>query len=174
MPCPASNSRCSCDFSTRAPLKPNLSSIEVVSDIFYKAARKAAQRYAELASGTMSPEEVTAAQARLTDWIGATFSGGNRHYASSEDWNPRGLAEFARGFVAEEIREKFGSVPREDTEVVFALSRLYVKDLEGAIERHVASGEDVRSFPLSAASISLVNWWARLMTGAPLETLLHL
>ena len=88
MPCPCSNSRCGCDFSTREKGKPDLSSIEVVSDIFFEAARKTAGRLRALEEGTLSPEELAAAQEHLADWIGATFSGKNRHYGSSEDWNP--------------------------------------------------------------------------------------
>lgn len=170
MPCARSNSRCGCDFSTREPGKPNLSSIEVVSDIFYQAARKSANRLFSLDAGKMSPEEFACEQGRLIDWIGITFSGGNVHYASSEDWNPRGLAQYALSVISEEIAEA-GFKPEDDTEVIFALSRLYSKELEKALERHIARGEDARSFPLSEASIGLVNWWSRLMTGAPVEAL---
>ncbi len=120
----------------------------------------------------MSPEEFTREQGRLTDWIGITFSGSNIHYASSEDWNPRGLAEYALSVPSHEIREA-GFKPEDDTEVIFALSRIYTKELERAIERHVASAKDAKSFPLSEASIGLVTWWSRLMTGAPVEALLE-
>lgn len=75
VPCPCSNSRCGCDFSTREKGKPDLSSIEVVSDIFFEAARKTAGRLRALEEGTLSPEELAAAQEHLADWIGATFSG---------------------------------------------------------------------------------------------------
>ena len=171
MPCARSNSRCCCDFSTREPGKPNLSSIEVVSDIFYQAARKSANRLSRLEIGEMSPEEYAREQQRLTDWIGITFSGDNIHYASSEDWNPRGLAQYAKNVLYEEIQQA-GFKPEEDTEFIFALSYLYVKELEKALERHIANGEEAKSFPLSKASIGLVHWWSRLMTGAPVEVLI--
>ncbi len=120
----------------------------------------------------MSPEEFAREQGRLTDWIGITFSGSNIHYASSEDWNPRGLADYALNVLSQEIRAA-GFQPEDDTEVIFALSRIYTKELERALERHVAKGEDAKSFPLSEASIGLVHWWSRLMTGAPLEALIE-
>ena len=173
MPCPCSNSRCRCDFSTREKGKPDLSSIEVVSDIFFEAARKTAGRLRALEEGTLSPEELAAAQEHLADWIGATFSGKNRHYGSSEDWNPAGLASYARRLLADEMRRVVGFVPSDDTETIFAVSLIYRRDLESALDSHVKSGGDAASFALSAASVDLIHRWSRLMTGAPVELLLR-
>lgn len=173
MPCPCSNSRCRCDFSTREKGKPDLSSIEVVSDIFFEAARKTAGRLRALEEGTLSPEELAAAQEHLADWIGATFSGKNRHYGSSEDWNPAGLASYARRLLADEMRRVVGFVPSDDTETIFAVALIYRRDLESALDSHVKSGGDAASFALSAASVDLIHRWSRLMTGAPVELLLR-
>lgn len=173
MPCPCSNSRCGCDFSTREKGKPDLSSIEVVSDIFFEAARKTAGRLRALEEGTLSPEELAAAQEHLADWIGATFSGKNRHYGSSEDWNPAGLASYARRLLADEMRRVVGFVPSDDTETIFAVALIYRRDLESALDSHVKSGGDAASFSLSAASVDLIHRWSRLMTGAPVELLLR-
>ena len=173
MPCPCSNSRCGCDFPTREKGKPDLSSIEVVSDIFFEAARKTAGRLRALEEGTLSPEELAAAQEHLADWIGATFSGKNRHYGSSEDWNPAGLASYARRLLADEMRRVVGFVPSDDTETIFAVALIYRRDLESALDSHVKSGGDAASFALSAASVDLIHRWSRLMTGAPVELLLR-
>ena len=173
MPCPCSNSRCGCDFSTWEKGKPDLSSIEVVSDIFFEAARKTAGRLRALEEGTLSPEELAAAQEHLADWIGATFSGKNRHYGSSEDWNPAGLASYARRLLADEMRRVVGFVPSDDTETIFAVALIYRRDLESALDSHVKSGGDAASFALSAASVDLIHRWSRLMTGAPVELLLR-
>lgn len=173
MPCPCSNSRCGCVFSTREKRKPDLSSIEVVSDIFFEAARKTAGRLRALEEGTLSPEELAAAQEHLADWIGATFSGKNRHYGSSEDWNPAGLASYARRLLADEMRRVVGFVPSDDTETIFAVALIYRRDLESALDSHVKSGGDAASFALSAASVDLIHRWSRLMTGAPVELLLR-
>lgn len=173
MPCPCSNSRCRCDFSTREKGKPDLSSIEVVSDIFFEAARKTAGRLRALEEETLSPEELAAAQEHLADWIGATFSGKNRHYGSSEDWNPAGLASYARRLLADEMRRVVGFVPSDDTETIFAVALIYRRDLESALDSHVKSGGDAASFALSAASVDLIQRWSRLMTGAPVELLLR-
>lgn len=173
MPCPCSNSRCGCDFSTREKGKPDLSSIEVVSDIFFEAARKTAARFGELHEGALSPEEMAAAQEHLADWIGATFSGKNRHYASSEDWNPVGLASYARRLLADEMQRAVGFVPSDDTDTIFAVALIYRRDLESALDTHVKSGGDAATFALSSASLNLIHWWSRLMTGAPVELLLR-
>lgn len=173
MPCPASNSRCGCDFSTRAEQKPNLTSIEVVSDIFFQASQKSAQRVAALEKGEMSPEEYALAEQKLTDWIGATFAGANSHYESSEGWNPSGLAQHALLHLSSELQEFLLGDTDNASDVVFALARLYRRDLNAAFERHVTSGARIESFALSESSLRLIHWWSRLMTGAPTEFLLH-
>ena len=119
------------------------------------------------------PPELAAAQEHLADWIGATFSGKNRHYGSSEDWNPAGLASYARRLLADEMRRVVGFVPSDDTETIFAVALIYRRDLESALDSHVKSGGDAASFALSAASVDLIHRWSRLMTGAPVELLLR-
>ena len=145
----------------------------MVSDIFFEAARKTAGRLRALEEGTLSPEELAAAQEHLADWIGATFSGKNRHYGSSEDWNPAGLASYARRLLADEMRRVVGFVPSDDTETIFAVALIYRRDLESVLDSHVKSGGDAASFALSAASVDLIHRWSRLMTGAPVELLLR-
>lgn len=140
---------------------------------FFEAARKTAGRFRALEEGTLSPEELAAAQEHLADWIGATFSGKNRHYGSSEDWNPAGLASYARRLLADEMRRVVGFVPSDDTETIFAVALIYRRDLESALDSHVKSGGDAASFALSAASVDLIHRWSRLMTGAPVELLLR-
>ena len=169
MPCPCSNSRCGCDFSTREKGKPDLSSIEVVSDIFFEAARKTALRFNALQEGDMSPEEFSLSQEHLADWLGATFAGKNRHFASSEDWNPAGLAAYACAVLASELREIVGSGSIDDTDTIFAVALIYRRDLERALEAFAAGEGHAASFALSEASLALIHRWSRLMTGAPIE-----
>jgi len=121
----------------------------------------------------MSPEEVAQADERLVNWLGTTFCGNNRHYASSEGWNPTGLSEFARQMLHEEMRESVGTVPEDDEEAVFAAAAIYMKDLHGALERRLKQGLGLDGFILSEGNLKLVQWWSRLMTGAPVELLLR-
>lgn len=104
---------CGChDFSSRAAQLPSLVSIEVVGDLLFQAVRNTVRRAVSAAAGDMSPQEIDEADNRLVDWLGTTFSGGNPHYASGEDWNPRGLAVFLRDMISDELRETAGAVPR--------------------------------------------------------------
>ncbi len=169
MPCSCSNSRCGCDFSSRIKRKPDLTSIEVVSDLFFQASRKTAARLNALHEGLLSPEEFRGAQERLADWIGTTFSGANTHYGSSEGWNPKGLAAYARHVCAEQIRQAVGFLPTDDAETIFALALMYRRDLETSLETYVRCGTSPLSFALSDLSVQLINRWSRLMTGAPVE-----
>lgn len=121
---------CGChDFSSRAAQLPSLVSIEVVGDLLFQAVRNTVRRAVSAAAGDMSPQEIDEADNRLVDWLGTTFSGGNPHYASGEDWNPRGLAVFLRDMISDELRETAGAVPEDNEEVVFAAAAVFLADL---------------------------------------------
>lgn len=165
---------CGChDFSSRAAQLPSLVSIEVVGDILFQAVRNTVRRAVSAAAGDMSPQEIDEADNRLVDWLGTTFSGGNPHYASGEDWNPRGLAVFLRDMISDELRETAGAMPEDNEEVVFAAAAVFLAGLYRILNDLSRSGVNMDGVENSPQAARLINFWARLLTGAPAEVLLH-
>lgn len=121
----------------------------------------------------MSEDEIDVADTRLADWLGATFSGNNKHYESSEGWNPDGLAGYVRDTLATEIEKRFGSVSEDNVDIIYCASSLFVKDIYTMLERHSATGGNFQGAALSPPALKLVNWWSRLFTGAPFEMLVR-
>ena len=152
---------CGChDFSSRAAQLPSLVSIEVVGDLLFQAVRNTVRRAVSAAAGDMSPQEIDEADNRLVDWLGTTFSGGNPHYASGEDWNPRGLAVFLRDMISDELRETAGAA-------------VFLADLYRILNDLSRAGVNMDGVENSPQAARLINFWARLLTGAPAEVLLH-
>ncbi|MCF0253945.1 MAG: hypothetical protein HUK26_06405, partial [Duodenibacillus sp.] len=131
------------DHATCNPGLPDLTSIEVAGGIFSQAAANTVRRMRSLMAGDMSPEELDAADAKLADWLGATFSGRNRHYRSGEAWNPEGLADFLREALAEQIEAFAGRVPARDDEVICAAMAIFMRDLYGILGAAAQSGRDL-------------------------------
>ena len=71
------------------------------------------------------------------------------------------------------MQRAVGFVPSDDTDTIFAVALIYRRDLESALDTQVKSGGDAATFALSSASLNLIHWWSRLMTGAPVELLLR-
>lgn len=144
-----------------------------MGDILFQAVRNTVRRAVSAAAGDMSPQEIDEADNRLVDWLGTTFSGGNPHYASGEDWNPRGLAVFLRDMISDELRETAGAVPEDNEEVVFAAAAVFLADLYRILNDLSRSGVNMDGVENSPQAARLINFWARLLTGAPAEVLLH-
>lgn len=162
---------CRCDFSSRAPQLPSLLSIEVVTGLLCQAVANSARRAQMAENGDMSPEEIDAADDKLVNWLGATFCGNNRHYASGEGWNSEGLAAYLREMISDEIAASCGGVPRNDDQLVYAACALFVKDMYRLIERDQAAGRDLDGIENTPAGVRFIGFWSRLLVGAPLEML---
>ena len=162
---------CRCDFSSRAPQLPSLLSIEVVAGLLAQAVANSARRARLADLGEMSPEEVDAADDMLVNWLGATFCGGNRHYASGEGWNSEGLARYLRETIPDQIVASCGGLPRDDDQLVYATCALFVKDMYRIIERDQSMGRDLDGMENTPAAGRLIRFWSALLVGAPLEML---
>lgn len=164
--------RSCCDHSTTEAQKPSLASIDVVGDIFSQALSNTARRAEEVASGEMSPEEISAADEKLLNWLGQTFSGGNRHFDTAEGWNPDGLAQYLRPILQIAI-EPVGEVYYEDDgAVIFAAMQAFLREVYELIETAEQRGVTPQMAAKSQAAYNLVTRWARIMTGAPAEVYL--
>ena len=172
MSCSSCRPGCGCgDFSSKAERLPSLVSIEVVGDILSQAVKNTAARSEATAAGDMSPEELQAADAKLADWLGVTFSGGNSHFASGEDWNPQGLGTYLADMLAGEIRTVVGDVPEDPEEVVFAAAAVFMSELYAFLQEFARGGFSVAGAEATPMGGAFINRWARLFTGAPAETL---
>lgn len=171
MSCPACNSRCGCDFSSKAEQLPSLVSIEVVGDILAQALGNTARRSEAVAAGDMSPDELQTADAKLADWLGVTFSGGNPHFASGEDWNPQGLSLYLTDLLSEDIRQVVGTIPEDPEEVVFAAVMVFMRDLYDFLSDFSQGGFSVAGAEKTPMGVAFINRWSRILTGAPAETL---
>lgn len=149
--CPA---RCRCDHSSKRDLGPLLTSPDTVEEILAEAFRKTAGRAAAYASGEMSDEEVSAANAKLESWLADTFSGCNPYFGTTEDWNPEGLAEYISENFHGPVCEALGREPEEDRDFILGASRLLVAELWRTARR----GEP---------GDGLVIQWSSVLTGAP-------
>lgn len=165
---------CRCgDFSSKAEQLPSLVSIEVVTDILEQAVRNVARRCDAVARGEMSPQEIEEANEKLVDWMGVTFSGGNGHFATGEDWNPRGLAIYVRDMLAEQIKEVQGVIPEDDEELINAAAAVFLADLYKILNDLTQAGYQLEGVERAPQAVRLINFWSRLLTGAPSEALFH-
>ena len=165
----ATNSRCGCDFSSRAEQKPSLVSIEVVSDLLFQAVRNSARRAQSVAEGGMTPEELQEADERLAGWLGSTFLGENPHFMSGEDWNPYGLSLYLQDALSERFLAVTGEVPASPEAVVESAVSLLMADLYELLHRAARRGVSMQGVEDSPAAAAFINRWARLLTGAPEE-----
>ena len=148
------------DYGSRAERAPSLSDITVVDGLLTRAFLNLAERRNRAAAGELDAEALAAADAKLEDWLAATFSGANRHFESDPDFHPAGLAEhLAEGFgltqtdahaVLEEVAERFVAQCHE---------------LAQALERH---GLDAAAQPAHPAVGEMTGAWAAAFCGAPL------
>ena len=99
------------DFSSRAEQLPSLAAIDVVEKLLLQALKNTAKRAEMAARGEMSREELTEANQKLVDWLGLTFAGGNPHFQSAEDWNPRGLAQYMREEMPDSLKAAVNTIP---------------------------------------------------------------
>lgn len=140
------------DFSSKAERAPNLASIDVVEGILLKAAKNMRARAESFAAGELTEDDIEAANARLMEWLGTTFAGGNPHFETTEDWNPTGLAALIR-----EKAEELDLTDLSDEAVVRAAASWFVAD---AVETVTASPDDGSLEALAAR-------WAAGFTGMP-------
>ncbi len=171
MTCPSCRGRCCGDFSSKAEQLPSLVSIEVVGDLLSQAVKNTAMRSEATAAGEMSPEELQAADAKLADWLGTTFAGGNAHFASGEDWNPNGLGAYLADMLSSEIRTVTGAVPDDPEDVVYAVAAVFMTELYAFLQDFAQGGFSVAGAEKTPMGAAFINRWTRLLTGAPAETL---
>lgn len=164
------NSRCGCDFSSRAARLPDLTSGDVVFGILFDVARKLFARSRAAAMGDMSDDQYQAKREEMLDWLLVTFSGENAHFESSEDWNPSGLADYLMETFGEELKKSAGLLGRDPRAVLACALRLFFKDIEIQIAKTDAQ-IDAETFARRSSSVNQLNWWTRLFIGAPVEML---
>lgn len=162
-----------CDHSSTAQQLPSLVSIEVVGDIFLQAIKNTAKRSVAAARGELSAEDIEEADEKLVDWLSTTFCGGNRYFSCGEDWNPNGLSIYIRDLMGDRLTELTGTVPDDDEEVICSAVTAFLKDVYDLLQRTADRGIDLEDIERVPQTATLVNFWARLMTGAPAESLLN-
>ena len=160
-------SRGCCDFSSKAERLPSLAAIDVVEGLLAQALRNTARRRAQMRQGELSQDDLDEADDKVVAWFAATFSGGNPHYRSEEAWNPEGLAEYLREMLQGPITEKKGAMPVYDRDVIAAAAEIFLIDVYGLIDSVPVWAESVET---SQAGRRLINLWAQLLTGAPVES----
>ena len=164
---------CRCgDFSSKAAGLPSLVSIETVGDILSQAVKNTAGRSEAVAAGDLSPEELQAADERLANWLATTFSGGNPHFASGEDWNPNGLSLYLQDAFAEAIEATVGMVPEDPEEVICGAVAVFMTELYAFLSDFARGGFSVTGAEATPMGAAFINRWARLFTGAP-EEMIH-
>ncbi len=168
--CSCGSGRCCGDFGSCAGRAPSLVAIDVVYRIFHQAAANIAKRAAAARSGEMTLEEVDAANERLVNWIGSTFAGKNRHFETSEDWNPEGLANYLLQVLAPRFD---GDVPVDEEEVIRSAGALFLQDAAFLLSRLLSSRFPVEAAAQSKAIEDLAERWAHLFTGAPFGSGMH-
>ncbi len=164
--CSNCNGRCH-DFSSRVQGLPSLAAIDVVEGLLSQALRNTAARRAQMNDGELTQDDVLEADDRVVAWFATTFSGGNPHYSSAEAWNPDGLSEYLREMLQDPIVKRRGSMPYDDKEVIAAAAEIFLDDVYGLID---SLPDWSRNIQTSEAGQRLVNLWAQLLTGAPVES----
>ena len=162
-------SRGCCDFSSKAERLPSLAAIDVVEGLLAQALRNTARRRAQMRNGELTQEDLDAADDKVVAWFATTFSVGNPYYRSEEAWNPEGLAEYLREMLQGPIVEKKGKMPVYDKDVIAAAAEIFLVDIYGLIDSVPAWADSIET---SEAGRRLVNLWAQLLTGAPVESAL--
>lgn len=156
-----------CDFSSKAERLPSLAAIDVVEGLLTQALRNTARRRAQQRNGELTADDLAEADEKVVTWFATTFSGGNPYYRSEEDWNPDGLAEYLREMLLDPITQKKGSMPAYDKDVIAAAAEIFLEDIYGLIDSVPHWADSVET---SEAGQRLVNLWAQLLTGAPVES----
>lgn len=162
--------RSCCDFSSRADRLPSLASIDVVEPVVRQALINTAQRHSRHLAGDLSREDIDEADDRLLDWLGQTFSGKNRNFASAEGWNPGGLAEYVRENFAGMFEQRGVRMPFGDRALVEELARMLLADIYAVIGQ---VGSWRQGMENSTPAYALVMFWSRLLTGAPVDGRFH-
>ena len=152
------------DFSSEAEQKPSLGAIDIVDGIFRQAIRNLAKRLEAFRAGDMSVEELEAANEKLADWLGATFSGRSRHFEILEHWHPEGLAN--------ELLRTFGTrlalqLPVGDEVIIAEAGRLFTREASGLILAALDAGWPAAGAAESEPAVILAGRWANLFAGAP-------
>ncbi len=159
---------CCKDFSSREPGKPNLASIDVMGGIVEQAVRNTLRRMDEVQAGSMSPQEASDADERLTDWLTQTLCGRNKHFASAEGWNPCGLADYLREVFAGDLERLAAHAPRSDGEVIRWVCERFLDGLYELVSEMGQVAETRQQ--LLGQSVKLrgfVNFWQAVLVGAP-------
>lgn len=148
------------DYGSRAERSPSLLDITVVKGLLVRAFLNLASRRNRARAGELSGEDLEAADVKLEEWLTATFSGENRHFASDADFHPQGLSEH--------LAEGLGlavSRPRDVFEEVFGRFVAQCHDLAQALEEN---GFDAAAEPAHPAVDEMALDWAAALCGAPL------
>ena len=83
------------------------------------------------------------------------------------------MTRFLRDMISDELRETAGAMPEDNEEVVFAAAAVFLADLYRILNDLSRSGVNMDGVENSPQAARLINFWARLLTGAPAEVLLH-
>lgn len=165
MGCTSCGPRCgSChDHGSTADRKPSLGAIDVVDGIFRQAARNLARRIAALRAGDMTPEELDAANEKLVEWMGATFSGRSRHFDVIDHWHPSGLAAEIEHVLGGDVSADDAGT---DEGVIREAVRIWVREAESLIGESLDCGLPPEGAAGTEAMLILSGRWANLFAGA--------
>lgn len=158
--------RCCSDFSSRAEQKPSLTALDVVAVIFSTAFRNLVKRTAAYRDGLMSRSELSEANDALVRWAGATFSGKNPAFSTSENWNPDGLVKHLMTALAPRMSR---TIPVDDEDVVRSAAAIFLKDAEALVDQLLAHGLSPSEAASCPAAAELTEYWAALFCGAPMQ-----
>lgn len=159
---------CGHDHSSKAPQSPSIVDIEVVRKLLSQAVINMCKRVVAAAKGEISRDELVDKDLELTEWLGDTFCGRNKHFESGpEDWNPEGLAEFIKQTIPQITEVPFNEELDSD-DIVFKACAIFVGEAYKAVEETLKSGVELthpNSFPASVAAF--IEAWTMLFVGAP-------
>lgn len=152
---------CCSDFSSRAERLPNLLSCEVTGGIFAGAIRNMTMRCAQQQAGMMSDEEFEAAKDKLVSWLVITFSGGNKHYETNDEWHEK-------GGLTDYLAEAFKYHGHSGRQVLTHAASLFAEDAEN-LAREITHRGGLSNPDAQQAINHLAGMWGQLFTGAPLD-----
>lgn len=162
------NRGCGHDHSSKAPQSPSIVDIEVVRKLLSQAVVNMCKRVVAAAKGEISREELVDKDLTLTEWLGDTFCGRNKHFESGpEDWNPEGLSVFIKQTIPQIAEVPFEEDLSSD-DVVFKACAIFVGEAYKAVEETLKSGIELNSskdFPPSVEAF--IEAWTMLFVGAP-------
>lgn len=156
---------CGHDHSSKAVQSPSLVDITVVRGIFAQAAVNLTKRAKLCAAGEMTRKEFDDKMTELTEWLGETFCGHNRHFEDGpEDWNPAGLAASLRGILG---KNAWDVPPEDDEEAVFTACAVFTSEVLKAVLSCIQEGDDVDDPKnLPPALDEFIETWAMVFAGA--------